>query len=111
VAGAATVVLFVLDPTGSCGYPLEEQEKLLARWKEEFPKLPFIEVETKSDLDPGRTSGRLQVSAKSGEGLADLMQRVEEALGGRRPPSAPVSREEEWPVWPVEAAGGPDSNS
>ena len=40
VERAATLVLFVLDPTGTCGYTIDEQERLLARWREEFPKLP-----------------------------------------------------------------------
>ncbi|HLM70375.1 MAG TPA: GTPase [Thermoplasmata archaeon] len=75
VKGAATVVLFVIDPSGKSGYPIEEQERLLARWKEEFPQLPIIEVETKCDL-VRRPTGRLQVSATTGEGLETLESRV-----------------------------------
>jgi len=71
VGRAATVVLFVIDPTGSSGYTLEEQEALLARWREEFPQLPIVDVETKSDLGR-RTTERLRVSALTGEGLDEL---------------------------------------
>ena len=71
VARAATAVLFVLDPTGSSGYPIDEQERLLARWREEFPKLPIVAVETKADLGR-RPTDHLCVSAKTGEGLDAL---------------------------------------
>jgi len=75
VEGAATVVLFVIDPSGRSGYTVEEQERLLDRWKGEFPNLPIIPVETKSDL-VRRSTGRLQVSATTGEGLSELESRV-----------------------------------
>jgi len=87
VRGAATVVLFVIDPTGKSGYPVDEQEQLLARWKEEFPTLPIIEVETKCDL-VRRATDRLQVSATTGEGLDVLEERVRAFVNpkGQLPP-------------------------
>ncbi|MGD1100032.1 MAG: GTPase [Thermoplasmata archaeon] len=75
VGGVATVVVFVIDPSGKCGYPVEEQEQLLSRWKEEFPHLPIIPVETKCDL-VRRSTDRLQVSATTGEGLETLESQV-----------------------------------
>lgn len=75
VGGVATVVLFVIDPTEKCGYPIEEQERLLTRWREEFPHLPILAVETKCDL-VRRPTDRLQVSAVTGEGLATLESQV-----------------------------------
>jgi nucleolar GTP-binding protein len=75
VGGAATAVLFVIDPSGKSGYPVEEQERLLDRWKEEFPNLPIVAVETKCDL-VRRPTDRLQVSATTGEGLAALEAQV-----------------------------------
>ena len=71
VRGAATVVLFVLDPSGRSGYPIEEQERLLDRWRSEFPNLPIIPVETKCDL-LRRPNDRLRVSAVTGEGIPEL---------------------------------------
>jgi nucleolar GTP-binding protein len=71
VRRAATVVLFVLDPTGGSGYTLADQEALLAKWKAEFPSTPILEVETKADLG-GRTTDRLRVSAVTGEGIDAL---------------------------------------
>jgi nucleolar GTP-binding protein len=71
VGQAATVVLFVIDPTGTSGYTLEEQEGLLARWREEYPSLPIVDVETKADLGR-RTTDRPRVSATTGEGIDPL---------------------------------------
>ncbi len=75
VERAATVVLFLLDPSESCGYPLAEQEALLARWHAERPELPIVEVETKADLARG-AGGRLGVSVRTGEGLDELGERI-----------------------------------
>ncbi|HTP53448.1 MAG TPA: GTPase [Thermoplasmata archaeon] len=82
VERAATVVLFVIDPTGTSGYTIEEQEQLLARWQEEFPQLPIVVVETKSDL-LRRPVDRLQISAVSGDGLDALWARLRAALPPR----------------------------
>lgn len=87
VEHAARAVLFVLDPSGTSGYTEAEQEALLARWREEFPQLPFVVVETKADLHR-RPSGHLQVSAKTGEGLDALWAALKAALPpvGELPP-------------------------
>jgi nucleolar GTP-binding protein len=99
VGGAATVVLFVLDPSGQCGYSIEEQERLLARWKEEFPDLPILPVETKCDLSR-RPTDHLQVSAVTGEGLEALESAVR-ALVQPREELPPVQEEMVEPL-PVE---------
>ncbi|MGD0587689.1 MAG: GTPase [Thermoplasmata archaeon] len=91
VRGAATVVLFVIDPSGKSGYPVEEQERLLTRWKEEFPHLPIIEVETKCDL-VRRSTDRLQVSATTGEGL-DALETQVRALVRPRGELPPIQEE------------------
>jgi nucleolar GTP-binding protein len=82
VGRAATVVLFVLDPTGGSGYSLAEQEALLARWREEYPDLPIVEVETKADLG-GRTSDRFRVSAVTGEGIDPLWSELKSRMTPR----------------------------
>jgi len=82
VRGVATVVLFVLDPTEECGYSMAEQERLLDRWREEFPQLPIVAVETKSDLLK-RPGERPKVSAVTGEGLDDLQRKVRELVRPR----------------------------
>ncbi len=110
VRGAASVVLFVLDPSGRSEHSLEEQESLLARWKEEFPNLPILAVETKSDL-VRTASDRPKVSAVTGEGIDDLWKEVRALVRprGELPPLeesvvAPEEPEEEPPA-PRPAAG------
>ena len=85
VRHAVDVVVFVFDPSETCGFPMAEQERLLARWREEFPHLPFVEVETKSDL-PGERTSRLQVSAKTGAGLEELRRELQRLIKTHRPP-------------------------
>jgi nucleolar GTP-binding protein len=87
VRRAATVVLFVLDPTGASGQSIEEQEALLERWRKEFPALPIIPVETKVDL-VRRDVDRAQVSSITGEGIEPLLARIrsEVAPKGDLPP-------------------------
>jgi len=111
VARAANVVLFVLDPSGTSGYPLEEQERLLRRWQVEFPQLPIVAVETKCDLVRG-SPDRLQVSAKTGEGLETLWAELRERLApqGELPPmeesieEAPQDDDEPAPTRPRAAS-------
>jgi nucleolar GTP-binding protein len=83
---AATLVVFLLDPSEQCGYPLPEQERLLERWRSELPGVPILEVESKADLRRTGT-GRLAVSATSGEGLEELRTRIQAALASWRPPA------------------------
>jgi len=75
VRGAATVVLFLIDPSDRSEHSVEEQERLLARWREEFPQLPIVEVETKCDL-ARRPGPRLKVSATTGEGIEALWREI-----------------------------------
>ncbi len=96
VGQAATVVLFVIDPTGTSGYTLEEQEALLGRWRTEYPELPIVDVETKCDL-ARRPTTRLRVSASSGEGLDELWQELRQRLRptGALPPMQEATVEAE----------------
>lgn len=87
VRGAATVVLFVIDPSDRSEYTVSEQEALLARWRSEFPQLPFVVVDTKSDL-ARRATDRLQVSATTGEGIDELWRQIRDRVRptGELPP-------------------------
>jgi nucleolar GTP-binding protein len=92
VEKAATLVLFVLDPTGSSGYTIEEQEQLLDRWKETYPALTILPVETKSDL-LSRNLDRIRVSAVTGDGIDALWEEIRSRL-----PSPAAPPEEPPPV-------------
>lgn len=76
VERGAQVVLFLIDPTESCGYTLEEQELLLARWRAELGDRPILVVESKADLRPTGRSDRLQISATTGEGIDTLREQI-----------------------------------
>jgi nucleolar GTP-binding protein len=89
---AAQVVLFLLDPSGTSGFSLPEQEELLARWRRERADLPIIEVETKSDL--ARSSAqRLHVSVVTGEGIPELRRELESVLRTISSPRMPPVEE------------------
>jgi nucleolar GTP-binding protein len=96
VRGAATVVLFLIDPTDRSEHSVEEQERLLDRWREEFPKLPIIAVETKCDLFR-RPGDRLKVSATTGEGVDALWREIRGLVRptGALPPMEETVTEEE----------------
>ncbi|HYK94143.1 MAG TPA: GTPase [Thermoplasmata archaeon] len=100
VAHGVDAVVFLIDPSGSCGYTTAQQEELLARWRTEFPRLAILEVETKSDLGPP-TGARLRVSARTGEGLEELRVRLAEMLRQVRPAAEP-------PVEPAPDVPGTD---
>lgn len=67
----ADAVLFLIDPTESSGYTMEEQEHLLAQVQREMSGVPLLVAESKADL--ARTaSDRLKFSTHTGEGLEAL---------------------------------------
>ncbi|MCI4329412.1 MAG: 50S ribosome-binding GTPase [Thermoplasmata archaeon] len=86
---AATLVIFLIDPSESCGYPLPDQERLLARWREGLPNIPFLIVGTKADLVSAKGEW-LSVSAKTGAGVDDLREAIRRQLVARRAQTAPA---------------------
>ncbi len=84
----ANVVLFVLDPSETCGFPLDDQLRLLASVREAFPEVPLVVLENKADLGAA-TTGHHRGSALTGEGLAEIMEDVVAAATSRGPASAP----------------------
>ncbi len=75
----ADLIVFLFDPSETCGYPMEQQEKLLKEIKTEFDDIKLIEVENKSDLEK-TSSERLKISALEGENLEELTQDIKEIL-------------------------------
>lgn len=81
----ADVILVLLDPSEHCGYPLPEQERLLAEVRRDFPRVPLLEAETKADL-VRTTTPRRKVSVETGEGVEELAATcIEEAFRERLP--------------------------
>lgn len=84
----ATAILFVLDPSETCGFPLEAQLSLLQSVEATFPAVPLVVLENKADLG-GPTTGRARGSALTGEGLAEVMDAVAAEITSRGPGAAP----------------------
>jgi len=83
-------VLFLLDPTETCGYPLEDQRRLLGEIRALFSDVPFVIVANKADLG-GRANGALAVSALSGQGVREAFDRLLSEVTSRVPVAAPRS--------------------
>jgi nucleolar GTP-binding protein len=84
----ADVIILLLDPTETCGYPMEQQEALLEDLKEAFPDTPILEVENKADLGRG-TGKRMQISSLTGEGVDELVEEVMRLLTSPSPGGEP----------------------
>lgn len=86
----ASVVLFVLDPTETCGFPMDSQLRLLESVRETFPDVPIVVLENKSDLG-GPAAGNRRGSALTGEGLPELLEVLVGEATSRGPGGAPRS--------------------
>jgi len=75
----ADLIVFLLDPTGSCGYPIDYQLSLLDEIRRLYPDTKLIVVENKSDLLAGK-SDNIRVSALTRAGVDDLVVEITEAL-------------------------------
>jgi nucleolar GTP-binding protein len=85
--------VYMIDPTGHCGYPIEPQLELLKIISESIPEMDFIVVVNKSDIElpegissenigkasedmKDRCIKLLNISAGSGQGLDDLKRTI-----------------------------------
>lgn len=76
----ADIIVFMFDPSETCGYTMERQEALLESIRSNFSDIPFIEVENKADLEWGGTGTRPRISASTGEGVEELVKMIEAKL-------------------------------
>ena len=79
----ADLIVFIIDPSESCGYSTEKQLALLDSVKKNFEGIPIIEVENKCDL-PGKFTDRRKISGETGEGVEELIDEVEKFLKAKR---------------------------
>lgn len=80
----ADLIVFLFDPSETCGYPLEKQETLCDEIKRELSDVELIEVENKIDIERTDT-GRIKISALKGENLDELKESIKERLSDRYP--------------------------
>lgn len=83
LAHAADAVLVILDPSGTCGYPLDLQESLLADIETRFD-VPVLAVANMLDrLDPGERAQldtEYAMSVETGEGVETVLDAALEAV-------------------------------
>ena len=84
----ADVIVFLFDPSETCGCPMGVQERLLAEVRGAFPNVAIIEVENKSDLVRAK-SLRYRISALSGEGCPTVVEAALAAITSPVPEDAP----------------------
>jgi len=76
----ASAVIFILDPSEQCGFPIQAQESLLEHVEGEVMGVPLLVVENKVDL-LSRETDNMQVSCKTGEGTKAIMEWLKELVG------------------------------
>jgi nucleolar GTP-binding protein len=69
------VLVFILDPSESCGYSMEKQLALLDSVEKGFPDVPLLIYESKSDMFKSG-SGRPYFSAETGENMDALRENI-----------------------------------
>jgi len=74
----AKIIVFVIDPTETCGYTIPQQESLLKEIKRLFG-LPIILVANKADTGAD-FKGALMISAKEGKGIDSLKKEIDSLL-------------------------------
>jgi nucleolar GTP-binding protein len=85
----ADAIIFVLDPSETSGYPMSEQEHLLAEIEEEFEGIPIFVLENKCDI-LSTDSPRMKISAETGEGVDGLVAELVALLGEKARQASPI---------------------
>jgi len=75
----ANVAVFIIDPSETCGYSLQEQQNLLSEIKRIFQDVHLIVVENKVDLKETQSSN-LKISCTTGKGIDVLLHQIFETL-------------------------------
>ncbi|AKB19803.1 NOG1 family protein [Methanosarcina sp. WWM596] len=88
------VVMFMIDPSESCGYEIEDQNRLLAEIKENF-NLPMLVVANKADRPEFRKMDEIElnISTITGEGIEEVMGKLLEMIEEKRLRSEPSLEE------------------
>ncbi len=71
----ADLIVFVFDPSGTCGYPMDEQTLMLENITKLFNDVPFIIVENKIDVTDSGSNNR-KISCSTGQGIEELRQEI-----------------------------------
>jgi nucleolar GTP-binding protein len=74
ITNIADVILFIIDASEMCGYPVDEQLNLLEELGRMIDGVPIEVVVNKSDLKS--LDGYQNMSTTSGEGVEDVVERL-----------------------------------
>jgi nucleolar GTP-binding protein len=79
------VVMFMIDPSESCGYEIKDQKRLLEEIRENF-KLPLLVVANKADRSEFQKLDEVEfnISTVTGEGIEEVMDRLLEMIEEKR---------------------------
>ncbi len=75
----ADMIIFIIDPTETCGFSVQDQKKLLKRIQNMFQDVPILVVENKVDLQNTETESDdsiLHISCKNKTGITVLKDRI-----------------------------------
>lgn len=79
----ADIIVFILDPSETCGYKLEEQKNLLQQVKKIFSKTKLVIVENKSDILKTDTDN-IHISCEKETGIEKLRDHLIEIASSIR---------------------------
>lgn len=90
------VVMFIIDPSESCGYEIEDQKRLLSEIRENF-KLPLLVVANKADRPEFKKMDEIElnISTITGEGIEEVTDRLFEMIEEKRLQSSSEGADEE----------------
>ncbi|MHC1585092.1 MAG: NOG1 family protein [Candidatus Syntropharchaeia archaeon] len=69
----ADVILFIIDPSETCGYEIERQLNLLEEIRREF-RVPILVVSNKCDLEGKEVSVEMRMSTLTGENVEKVLE-------------------------------------
>ena len=95
----ANLIIYLIDPTETCGYTIEQQKTLYENIKTSFEETPLLLCATKSDLPPSKTSpGKSKtkdtpysLSTKTDEGIDTLKKRLLKSIDWKTYSFKPIS--------------------
>lgn len=71
----ADLIVFISDPSETCGYSLKDQLNILTQIKKIFNKIPLIVLENKVDLKKTNSSN-LKISCIKNEGINEVINEI-----------------------------------
>ncbi len=84
IASTQGPIIYLLDPSETCGWNLEAQTQLLSNLQQRYPQREFIPVENKTDLVRTETPN-LKISCRTEEGIPELRKLLGEILSRNIP--------------------------